>query len=74
MSIIFIMDGRACAQIEVARQKCPLCDTDELDQNLPEHFMKSHTNSDGTWDTLFDSLITMDPSFYSHILCFLNVF
>ena len=65
---------RVMAHPDHAKQKCPLCDLDELDQNLPEHFMRNHTNSDGTWDTLFDSLITMDPSFYSHILCFLNVF
>ena len=59
---------------EHAKQKCPLCDTDNLEQSLPEHVMRNHINSDGTWDTLLDSLISMDPSFYSHILCFLNIF
>ena len=54
-----------------AKMMCSLCDTDEPDQSLPEHFTTSHTNSDGTSETLFNSLITMDPSFYSHIL---NVF
>ena len=65
---------RVLAHPDHAKKMCPLCDTEEPDQSLPEHFITSHTNSDGTWDTLFNSLIDMDPSFYSHILCFLNVF
>ena len=26
------------------------------------------------WDALFDSLVTMDSSFCSHVLCFLNLY
>ena len=58
-----------------AMSKCPLCDTPKLDQaTLAEHFIDEHTKSDTPWNTLFDSLTTMDPSFYNHVLCFLNTF
>ena len=40
--------------------------------SLPEHFITEHTKSKGTWNTLLNSLITMDSSFYSHVLCFLT--
>ena len=58
---------RVMAYPDHAKQKCPLCDTDNLEQSLPEHVTRNHINSDGTWDTVLDSLINMDPSFYSHI-------
>ena len=58
-----------------ATSKCPLCDMSELDQiTLAEHFTDEHTKSDSPWTTLIDSLTTMDPSCYSHVLCFLNTF
>ena len=58
-----------------ATSKCPLCDMSELDQiTLAEHFTNEHTKSDSPWTTLIDSLTTMDPSCYSHVLCFLNTF
>ena len=56
---------------DYATFKCPLCDIPDLDQvPLAEHLIINHTKSDNSWSTLFDSLITMDPSFFNHILCF----
>ena len=66
---------RVIAYPDHAAKKCPLCDTKELDsQCLPDHFVTEHTKSEGSWNILLNSLITMDSSFYSHALCFLNVF
>ena len=54
--------------------KCPLCDTAHLDKpTLAEHVITNHTKSDNSWCTLLDSLTTMDPTFFSHVLCFLHV-
>ena len=48
----------------VVNKKCPVCDISELDQaTLAEHFITQHTKSDGSWKTLIDSLIGMDPFF-----------
>ena len=59
----------------VVNKKCPVCDISELDQaTLADHFITQHTRSDGSWKTLMDSLISMDPSFFSHVLCFVNTF
>ena len=58
-----------------ATSKCPKCDVAVLDlPSLPEHIIDGHTNSDSSWDTLINSLVRMDPSFFSHVLCLINVF
>ena len=57
-----------------ATSMCPLCDITKLDQALPEHVISKHTKSEKSWKNLINSLVTMDPSFYSHVLCFLNTF
>ena len=55
--------------------KCPLYDIPELDQvTLAAHLIIKHTRSDSSWCTLFDPLITMDPTFFNHVLCFLTFF
>ena len=55
--------------------KCPLCDRADLDKpTLAEHVITNHTKSDNSWCTLLDSLTTMDPTLFSHVLCFLHVF
>ena len=61
---------------DYAARKCQLCDISKLDQiTLVEHFTDEHTKSDSPWTTLIGSLTTiMDPSCYSHVLCFLNTF
>ena len=65
---------RMIAYSDHATKKCPLCDTTELNlQCLPEHFISEHTNSEGNWETQLNSLVTMDPSFYCHVLCFLFI-
>ena len=52
-----------------ATNKCPLCDIPELSQaTLAEHFIIEPTKSDSSWNTLIDSLTTMDPSF-SDMFC-----
>ena len=53
---------------DYAEHICPLCHVQELDLSLPEHVLSCHTNSKGTWDDLMGTLLTMDPSFFSHIL------
>ena len=51
--------------------KCPLCDRADLDKPTPaEHVITNHTKSDNSWCTLLDSLTTMDPTLFSHVLCF----
>ena len=58
-----------------ATSECPKCDVAVLDlPSLPEHIIDGHTNSDSSWDTLINSLVRMDPSFFSHVLCLINVF
>ena len=54
--------------------KCPLCDTTDLDKpTLAEHVITNHTKSDNSWSTVLDSLTTVDPTFFSHVICFLHV-
>ena len=65
---------RVLAYPDHAKMKCPLCNTDEPNLRLLERFITEHTKNKGTLNTLLDSLITMDPSFFSHILCFLKAF
>ena len=49
--------------------KCPLSDTADLDKpTLAEHVITNHTKSDNSWCTLLDSLTTMDPTFFSHVI------
>ena len=51
--------------------KCPLCDTAHLDKpTLAEHVITNHTQSVNSWCTVLDSFTTMDPTFFSHVLCF----
>ena len=58
-----------------ASTKCPKCDIAELDPlSLPAHIIGEHTNSESSWGTLLNSLVSMDPTFFSHVLCLLNVF
>ena len=58
-----------------ATRTCPLCELTGLDRAyLAEHFTSHHTRSERPWNSLMDSLTNMDPSLFSHILCFLNVF
>ena len=47
----------------------------ELDPlSLPAHIVDEHTNSESSWGTLLNSLFSMDLTFFSHVLCLLNVF
>ena len=58
-----------------ASTKCPKCEIAELDPlSLPAHIIDEHTNSESSWGTLLNSLVSMDPTFFSHVLCLLNVF
>ena len=60
---------------DYATSRCPRCEITELDPpSLPAHIMVKHTNSDSSWDTLINSLVDMDPTYFSHVLCLLNVF
>ena len=52
-------------------KKCPLCDTADLDKpTLAEHVITNHTKSDNSWSSLLAALNSMDPTFFSHVLCF----
>ena len=51
---------------------CPLCNVTELNESLPTHVINEHTNSNESWDTLFNSILNLNSSLYSHILCFYN--
>ena len=53
---------------------CPLCNVTELNESLPTHVINEHTNSNESWDTLFNSILNLNSSLYSHILCFYNIF
>ena len=57
-----------------ASHPCPLCEITELKEILPVHVINEHTNSNESWDTLFNSLFNLDLSFYTHIICFYNLF
>ena len=57
-----------------ASHKFPLCEVLELESPLPAHILNNHVKSRGTWDELMDSLLNLDPSFFSHVLVFLHVF
>ena len=46
---------RILAYPEYAKTKCPLCNTDELNQHLLEH-LTEHTKTKGTLNTLLDSI------------------
>ena len=46
---------------------CPLCNVTELNKSLPTHVINEHTNSNESWDTLFN----LNFSLYSYILCFI---
>ena len=60
---------------DYSQNKCPLCDIPDLGHvTLAEHLTIEHTRSDSSWNTLFDSLTTMDTAFSNHILCFVNIF
>ena len=55
-----------------ATNKCPKCEIAELDPlSLPAHIIDEHTNSESA---LLNSLVSMDPTFFTHVLCLLNVF
>ena len=59
---------------DYSQNKCPLCDIPDLGHvTLAEHLTIEHTRSDSSWNTLFDSLTTMDTAFSNHVLCFVNV-
>ena len=53
---------------------CPLCNVTGLNESLPTHVINEHTNSNESWDTLFNSILNLNSSLYSHILCFYNIF
>ena len=56
-------------------KKCPLCDTADLDKpTLAKHVITNHTKSDNSWSSLLAALNSMDPTFFSHVLCFLHIF
>ena len=58
-----------------ATNKCPKCEIAELDSlSLPAHIIDEHTNSESSWNALLNSLVSMDPTFFTHVLCLLNVF
>ena len=45
-----------------------------FNESLPTHVINEHTNSNESWDTLFNSILNLNSSLYSHILCFYNTF
>ena len=47
---------------------CPLCNVNELNESLPTHVISERTNSNESWDTLFNSILNLNSSLYSHIL------
>ena len=53
---------------------CPLCEVAELNESLPDHIIGQHTISNEPWHTLFNSLLNLDPSLYSLIICLRNLF
>ena len=53
---------------------CPLCEATELDVPLPAHIVGKHKNSFESWDTLFNSLLNLNSSCFSHLLCLFNLF
>ena len=57
-----------------AISSCPLCEASELDVPLPGHIIEKHTNSTESWDTLFNSLLNLNSSCFSHLLCSLIFF
>ena len=57
-----------------AISSCPLCEVSELDVPLPGHIIEKHTNSTESWDTLFNSLLNLNSSCFSHLLCLFNLF
>ena len=65
---------RVLTCLDHARTKCSLYNTEEPDLCLLEDFITKHTKNKGTVNTLLESLITMDPSFFSHVLCLSNAF
>ena len=53
-----------------ATNKCPKCEIAELDPlSLPAHIIDEHTNSESSWDALLNSVVSMDPTFFTHVLC-----
>ena len=52
----------------------PLCNVTELNKSLSTHVINEHTNSNESWDTLFNSILNLNSSLYSHILCFTIIF
>ena len=54
--------------------KCRLCDTADLESLFCRTCHHQPHQGDNSCSTLLDSLTTMDPTFFSHVLCFLRVF
>ena len=55
--------------------KCTLCDIQNLAQlTLTYHIIVSHSNSEKSWYSLLDSLCSMDPNCFNHVLCLLHIF
>ena len=56
-------------------RKCPICDIANLDKpTLAEHVISNHTKSNTCWNSLLDSLSTMEPNSFGHVLCLLHIF
>ena len=56
------------------RSRCLLFEVTNLDVPLPEHILNQPMSSRGTWENFTDSLLTLDHSFFTHVICFSNVF
>ena len=60
---------------EHSSRKCPLCDTENLEEpTLVEHVITYHTKSDTPWSSLLETLCAMDHHCFSHVLCLLHIF
>ena len=58
---------------EPSSRKCPLCDTENLEEpTLVEHVITYHTKSDTPWSSLLETLCAMDHHCFSHVLCLLH--
>ena len=54
---------------EHSSRKCPLCDTENLEEpTLVEHVITYHTKSDTPWSSLLETLCAMDHHCFSYVL------
>ena len=52
----------------------PLCDINELTAPLAVHVLENHTNCSESWDSMFNSILNLDPSVSDPLSCFKRFF